>query len=104
MDEAEKVRLSGGSSDAAIGSTAESSAPASATEPVNQADHSRRPIPKDVGRNKRVAENQTRGTKTSRKKKPNPAAQGEEPVQSVKKKVKDKQVKKPDATGMAIDA
>lgn len=51
-------------------------------EPVNKADSSRRPIVKDLGRQKRVAENQAKKTKTSRVHKPNPAA----PVQEAKKK------------------
>merc|ERR1719469_960498 len=54
----------------------------STREPVNKVDVSRRPIVKDSGRQKRVAENQAKKTKTSRVHKPNPAA----PVQEAKKK------------------
>lgn len=100
------VDANGATTDAAPATEiAEVATPATPTvEPQDHADHSRRPIVKDVGRQKRVAENQTRGTKSSRKHKPNPSAPMEERA-LVKKKVKNKgNSTKGDAKDMTVDA
>jgi len=74
--------------DSAMDASASPAAPQEpVAEPADAADHSRRPIVKEVTRNKRVVENQTqRGSKSSKPKKFNPADTGNEKPQPVKKK------------------
>jgi len=73
--------------DSAMDASSSAAPAAQEPEPADAADHSRRPIVKEVTRNKRVVENQTqRGTKSSKPKKFNPADMGNEKPQPVKKK------------------
>jgi len=73
--------------------------------PENKADTSRRPIVTNVSRNKRIEQNQTQLTKkSSRKSKPNPAANPEGNDLVKKKALKAKSPKKGDGGDMAVDA